>query len=68
MLAAQPAAFFGQRTCITPCTYVYTSFINDLILVKSVVLPKRLGKLYCSIACCNGVYCVGTLLSLRNLV
>ena len=27
-------------TCITPSTYVYTSFVSDLVLVKSVAVGK----------------------------
>ena len=36
----QPAAFFSRRTRITPSTYVYTSFVSDLVLAKSVTVGK----------------------------
>ena len=36
----QPAAFFSRRTCTTPSTYIYTSFISDLVLAKSVAVGK----------------------------
>ena len=36
----QPAAFFSQRTRITSSTYVYTSFVSDLVLAKSVAVGK----------------------------
>ena len=36
----QPAAFFSRCTRITPSTYVYTSFISDLVLAKSTVVDK----------------------------
>ena len=36
----QPAAFFSRRTRITPSTYVYTSFVSDLVLAKSVAIGK----------------------------
>ena len=36
----QPAAFFSRRTRITPSTYVYTSFVSDLVLKKSVAVGK----------------------------
>ena len=36
----QPAAFFSRRTRITPSTYVYTSFVSDLVLAKSVAVGK----------------------------
>ena len=36
----QPAAFFSRRTRITPSTYVYTSFVSDLVLTKSVAVGK----------------------------
>ena len=36
----QPAAFFSRRTRITPSTYVYTSLVSDLVLVKSVAVGK----------------------------
>ena len=39
----QPTAFlipFSRRTCTTPSTYVYTSFVNDLVLAKSVAVGK----------------------------
>ena len=34
----QPAAFLSRRTCITPSTYVYTSFISDLALMKFIAV------------------------------
>ena len=34
------AAFFSQCTLITPSTYVWTSFVSDLVLVKSIVICK----------------------------
>ena len=37
----QAAAFLSQRTRITLSTYVYTSFVSDLILAKSVAVGKR---------------------------
>ena len=37
---SQPAAFLNQRTCIMPSTYVCTSFVSDLVLVKSTVVGK----------------------------
>ena len=61
----QPAAFFSRRTRITPSTYVYTSFVSDLVLTKSVAVGKTprtnftvrsLGVL--------AAYCVGMLPSL----
>ena len=36
----QAAAFLSQRTRITPPTYVYTSFVSDLVLAKSVAVGK----------------------------
>ena len=36
----QPAAFFSRRTRITPSTYVYTSLVSNLVLVKSVAVGK----------------------------
>ena len=36
----QAAAFLNQRTRITPSTYVYTSFVSDLVLGKSVAVGK----------------------------
>ena len=36
----QPAAFLSQRTHIMSSTYVYTSFVNDLVLAKSVAVGK----------------------------
>ena len=36
----QPAGFFSRRTHITPSTYVYTSFVSDLVLAKSVAVGK----------------------------
>ena len=44
----QAASFLSQCMHITPSTYVYTSFVSDLVLVA-------IGKtLYYSIACCIG--------------
>ena len=37
----QVAAFLSRRTRITPSTYVYTSFVSDLVLAKSVAVGKR---------------------------
>ena len=34
------AAFLSRRTYITPSTYVYTSFVSDLVLAKSVAVGK----------------------------
>ena len=36
----QSAAFFSRRTRITPSTYVFTSFVSDLVLAKSVAVGK----------------------------
>ena len=36
----QAAAFLSRRTRITPSTYVYTSFVSDLVLAKSVAVGK----------------------------
>ena len=36
----QPTSFFSRRTRITPSTYVYTSFVSDLVLAKSVAVGK----------------------------
>ena len=36
----QAAAFLSRRTCITPSTYVYTSFVSDLVLAKSIAVGK----------------------------
>ena len=36
----QAAAFLNRRTGITPSTYVYTSFVSDLVLAKSVAVGK----------------------------
>ena len=36
----QPTAFLSRRTRITPSTYVYTSFVSDLVLAKSVAVGK----------------------------
>ena len=36
----QHAAFLSRRTCIAPSTYVYTSFVNDLVLAMSVAVGK----------------------------
>ena len=36
----QPAAFLSRLPHITPSTYVYTSFVSDLVLVKSVAVGK----------------------------
>ena len=36
----QAAAFLSRCTCITPSTYVYTSFVSDLVLAKSVAVGK----------------------------
>ena len=50
----QPVAFpisFSQQMHKMPSTYVYTLFVRDLVPAK---LKKRLGKLFCSIACCTG--------------
>ena len=62
----QPAAFFSRRTRITPSTYVYTSFVSDLVLAKSVAVGKspRQTLLFDRLA----TYCVGTLPSLQNRV
>ena len=40
----QPAAFFSRRTRITPSTYVYTSFVSDLVLTNSVAVAKTSGQ------------------------
>ena len=40
----QPAAFLSQCTCITPSTYVYTSFVRDLVLAKSVAVGKTVRQ------------------------
>ena len=34
------AAFLSRRTYITPSTYVYTSFVSDLVLAKFVAVGK----------------------------
>ena len=36
----QPAAFLSRHTRITPSTYVYRSFVSDLVLAKSVAVGK----------------------------
>ena len=36
----QAAAFLSRRTHITPSTYVYTPFVSDLVLAKSVAVGK----------------------------
>ena len=36
----QAAAFLSQRTRIMPSTYVYTSFVSNLVLEKSVAVGK----------------------------
>ena len=36
----QPAAFLSRRRCITPSTYVYTSFVSDLAVAKFVAVGK----------------------------
>ena len=36
----QAAAFLSRRTHITPSTYVYTSFVSDSVLSKSVAVGK----------------------------
>ena len=36
----QAAAFLSRRTRITPPTYVYTPFVSDLVLAKSVAVGK----------------------------
>ena len=36
----QAAAFLSRCTHITPSTYVYTSFVSDLVLAKSVAVGK----------------------------
>ena len=36
----EPAAFFSQRTRITASVYVYTSFVSDLVLSKSVAVGR----------------------------
>ena len=36
----QAAAFLSRRTHITPPTYVYTPFVSDLVLPKSVAVGK----------------------------
>ena len=48
------ARLLSTAYSITPSTYVYISFVSDLVLASRQLLPKRLGKLYCSIACCTG--------------
>ena len=60
----QPAAFLSRRTCITPSTYVYTSFVSDLVLAKSVADSKapRQALPFAVLA----AYCVGTLPSLGH--
>ena len=50
----QPAAFLtDQCTCIMPSTYIYTSFVSNSVLAKSVAVSK-MPKLYYSIACYVG--------------
>ena len=50
----QPAAFLSQHTCITPSTYIYTSFISDWVLAISVAVGKMPRQTYCLIAWCTG--------------
>ena len=61
----QAAAFLSRRTRIMPSTYVYTSFISDLVLAKSVAVGKttRQTGLFDRFAVL-AAYCVGTLPSL----
>ena len=68
----QPAAFpiqFSQHTHKTPSTYVYTSFVSDLVLAKFKAVGKTsrqtllLNRLYRPVL---AAYCVGTLPSLQN--
>ena len=66
----QAAAFLSRRTRITPPTYVYTPFVSELILVKSVAVGKttRQALLFDLLLAVLAAYCVGTLPSLRNQV
>ena len=45
---SQAAAFLSRRTCITPSTYVYTSFVSDLVLAK-----LQSGFLSCVLLSCH---------------
>ena len=58
----QAAAFVSRRTHITPSTYVYTSFVSDLVLAKSVAVGKmpRQALLF-QLPAVLAAYCVGTL-------
>ena len=37
---SEPVAFFSRHTRITPSSYVYTSFVSNLVLAKSVAVGK----------------------------
>ena len=39
-MCLQPAAFLSRLVCITPSTYVFISFVRNLVLAKSVVVSK----------------------------
>ena len=54
----QAAAFHNRRTRITPATYVYTSFVSDLVLAKSITVCKTPRQALLA------AYCVGMLPSL----
>ena len=47
-------AFLSRRTCIAPSTYVYTSFVNDLVLAKSVAIGKTPRQTLWFDQCCTG--------------
>ena len=52
----QPAAFLCRRTRITPSTYVYTSFVSDLVLAKSVAIGKTPRQTSLFDRCCRLLY------------
>ena len=53
----QPAAFLSRPTHIIPSTYVYTSFVSDLILEKTVVVGKTSSQIVRLQACSGCIFC-----------
>jgi len=44
LVLTRPGAFpipFSQCTCKTPSTYVYTSFVSDLVPAKSIAVNEN---------------------------
>ena len=61
--------FQSSLVALVPSTYVYTSFVSDLVLANSVVAGKtsRSNSIVQSLAVL-AAYCVGMLPSLQNHV